>query len=264
MTWDPTQYLRYGDERSRPFFELVARIGADSDDVRTVVDLGCGPGNLTATLADRWPSARVVGVDNDDAMLHAAAASAGDGLSFVSGDIATWQAEGGAPVDVLVSNAALQWVLDHVERLPSLLEQVRPGGWLAFQVPGNLDDPHHQSIREVRSRSRWASFPALAALPTRTHVSKTASFYADVLAPLCDHVDAWETSYVHILQGDDPILEWVKGTGLRPVLQALETDELRAEFCAELAPLLRDAYPSRPWGTPFPFRRVFVVVRRAS
>ena len=157
MTWDPTQYLRYGDERSRPFFELIARIGADSDNVRSVVDLGCGPGNLTATLADRWPSARVVGIDNDDAMLRAAAALVGDGLSFVFSDIATWLAAGGEPVDVLVSNAALQWVLDHAERLPSLLAQVRPGGWFAFQVPGNLDDKHHQAIREVRARPRWAA-----------------------------------------------------------------------------------------------------------
>jgi trans-aconitate 2-methyltransferase len=261
MTWDPTQYLRYGDERSRPFFELVARIIADDAEVRSVVDLGCGPGNLTETLATRWPAAHVLGVDNDAAMLAAAASTVGERVRYESGDIATWTPS--VPVDVLVSNAAFQWVLSHLELLPTLLTNVRPGGWFAFQVPGNLDDPHHQAIREVRARTKWASMPTLAALPFRTHVSYPASTYLDVLTPLCSEVDAWETSYVHILQGANPILDWVKGTGLRPVLSALDTDDLRAEFCAELAPLLGAAYPQRDWGTPFPFKRVFVVARRA-
>lgn len=259
MTWDPTQYLRYGDERSRPFFELVARILTDDSEVRSVVDLGCGPGNLTATLATRWPGADVLGVDNDAAMLAAAASTAGERVRYESGDIATWTPV--EPVDVLVSNATFQWVLPHLDLLPTLLTNVRPGGWFAFQVPGNLDDPHHQAIREVRARTKWAK--KLDALPLRTHVSYPASTYLDVLAPLCSHVDAWETSYVHILQGDNPILDWVKGTGLRPVLTALDSDDMRAEFCVELAPILRQAYPQRTWGTPFPFKRVFVVARRA-
>ena len=261
MTWDPKQYLRFVDERSRPFFELVGRILTDRDDeIRSVVDLGCGPGNLTSTLAQRWPGAQVLGVDNDAAMLSSAAATASSTVRYEHGGIAAWKPV--RPVDVLVSNAAYQWVLPHLELLPTLLEHVRPGGWFAFQVPGNLDDPHHQAIREVRSRTPWAAVDTLAALPARTHVSYPAATYLDVLAPLCSNVDAWETSYVHVLQGQDPILEWVKGTGLRPVLSALATDDLRAEFCAELAPLLRAAYPSRSWGTPFPFKRVFVVARR--
>ncbi len=261
MTWDPTQYLRYGDERSRPFFELVARILTGDAEVLSVADLGCGPGNLTTTLAERWPAARVLGVDNDAAMLAAAASTLRERVRYESGDIATWKPT--EPVDVLVSNAALQWVLPHLELLPMLLSNVRSGGWFAFQVPGNLDDPHHQAIREVRARTKWASIPKLAALPIGTHVSYPASTYLDVLAPLCGHVDAWATSYVHILQGNDPILEWVKGTGLRPVLEALDTDDMRAEFCADLSPLLRSAYPQRDWGTPFPFKRVFVVARRS-
>jgi trans-aconitate 2-methyltransferase len=261
MTWDPKQYLRFGDERSRPFFELVARILPDDAEVRSVVDLGCGPGNLTTTLTTRWPAALVLGIDNDASMLAAAASTAGERVRYEAGDIATWRPN--EPVDVLVANAAFQWVLPHLELLPTLLTNVRTGGWFAFQVPGNLDDPHHQAIRAVRARTKWASVPRLAELPARTHVSYPASTYLDVLAPLCSHVDAWETTYVHILQGPDPILDWVKGTGLRPVLTALDTDELRGEFCAELAPLLRAAYPQRDWGTPFPFKRVFVVARRS-
>jgi trans-aconitate 2-methyltransferase len=258
--WNPEQYARFGDERSRPFFELVNRIGAT--DPRTVVDLGCGPGALTASLVERWPSADVLGVDNDAAMLASATNVLGDSkaLRFTSGDIATWRVT--EPADVIVSNAALQWVPNHLELLPALAAQVKPGGWFAFQVPGNLDDAHHQAIRAVRRRQRWASIPTIAALPERTHVSSTAVTYTDKLADCGFSVDAWETTYVHILHGHDPILEWVKGTGLRPVLNALPSEEARDGFCRELAPLLRDAYPSRPYGTPFPFRRVFVVAHR--
>lgn len=256
--WDPQQYARYGDERSRPFFELIGRIG--TADARTVVDLGCGPGGLTASLAERFPSARIIGVDNDPAMLAAAAAFGSDRVRFEAGDLATWTP--GKPVDVLVSNAALQWDLGHLARMPDFLDHVTPGGWFAFQVPGNLDDAHHQAIRAVRRRDRWSSVAALAEIPERTHVSRPAAEYLDVLARLGCAVDAWETTYVHILTGPDPVLEWVKGTALRPVLAALPDDAARAEFAAELAVLLREAYPSQPYGTPFPFRRVFVVAHR--
>jgi trans-aconitate 2-methyltransferase len=262
--WNPDQYARYSDQRSRPFFELVDRIQINEprDAPLTVVDLGCGPGNLTATLTERWPTAKVLGVDNDEAMLASARKIVRDdsALKFEHGDIATWRASG--PVDVIVANAAFQWVLNHNELLPEFAAQVKPGGWFAFQVPGNLNDPHHQAIRSLRKQQPWASVAALAALPDRTHVSLTAVEYLDLLAPHGFTVDAWETSYVHLLQGSDPILEWVKGTGLRPVLAALETDEQRNDFCSELAPLLRASYPSKSYGTPFPFRRVFVVAQR--
>ncbi len=255
--WNPEQYNRYADERSRPFFELVDRIRVNEP--TSVVDLGCGPGSLTATLTERWPTAAVIGVDNDAAMLASAQPLADKSakLGFESGDIATWRPV--EPVDVIVSNAALQWVPNHIQLLPSLLEHLRPGGALAFQVPGNLDDPHHQAIRAVRTRPHWAGIPGLQQLPERTHSSSSAVVYTDALAPLDVAIDAWETTYVHILQGSDPILEWVKGTGLRPVLNALPDQEAKDAFCAELAPLLRDAYPTRTYGTPFPFRRVFVV-----
>lgn len=257
--WDPRQYSRFGDERSRPFFELVRRIAAV--DAKTVVDLGCGPGNLTAALAERFVGAHIIGVDNDVAMLRAAAAHTGDRVRFEAGDLATWAPE--QPVDVLVSNAALQWDLDHLARLPSLLRHVAPGGWFAFQVPGNLDDPHHQAIRALRRREPWAAIPAMTAIPERTHVSRPAVEYLDVLAREGCRVDAWETTYVHVLSGPNPVLEWVKGTALRPVLDALPDDESRVAFCDELAVLLGEAYPSQPYGTPFPFRRVFVVAQRA-
>ncbi len=262
MTWDPTQYQRYSDERSRPFHELVDRIVVDPASVETAVDLGCGPGLLTATLCDRWPNAQVIGVDNDANMLASAAALASDRLSFASGTVQSWRPA--APVDVVVSNATLQWVPGHLAMLPNLLTMVRPGGWFAFQVPGNLDDLHHQEIRSLYRSTPWSDIPAIRALPDRTHGSHTATEYLDVLGPLCSHIDGWETTYIHILQGTDPVLEWVKGTALRPVLAALGTDEARAEFLAQLAPRLRAAYPSGVWGTPFPFKRIFVVGQRSA
>jgi trans-aconitate 2-methyltransferase len=261
MTWNPTQYQRYSDERSRPFHELVDRISVDPIAVKAAVDLGCGPGDLTATLCDRWPNAQVIGVDNDANMLVSAGALASDRLSFASGTAQGWRPA--VPVDVVVSNATLQWVPGHLAMLPHLLTTVRPGGW-SFQVPGNLDDPHHQEIRSLYRSKPWSDIPAVKELPERTHGSHTATEYLDVLATLCSHIDGWETTYIHILQGDDPVLEWVKGTALRPVLAALQTDEARAAFLAQLAPRLRAAYPSSAWGTPFPFKRVFVVSQRAG
>jgi trans-aconitate 2-methyltransferase len=262
VTWDPTQYQRYSDERSRPFHELVDRIAIDPAAVEAAVDLGCGPGHLTATLCDRWPNAQVIGVDNDANMLASAAELTIDRLSFANGTVQGWRPA--SSVDVVVSNATLQWVPGHLAMLPDLLTMVRPGGWLAFQVPGNLDDPHHQEIRSLYRSAPWSDIPVVKALPDRTHSSHSATEYLDVLAPLCSHIDGWETTYIHILQGPDPVLEWVKGTALRPILAALETDEGRSEFLAQLAPPLRAAYPSSAWGTPFPFKRIFVVAQRAA
>jgi trans-aconitate 2-methyltransferase len=269
--WDPKQYERYGDERSRPFFELVERIPGDGIGGRpgVVVDLGCGPGPLTASLVGRWPSARIIGVDNDAAMLEQAhkltvGSLAISNLSFVNGDIGTWKATDHqvGSVDVVIANAALQWDLGHLDRMEHLLNQVTPGGYLAFQVPGNLDDPHHQAIRRQWAEPQWQAYAGIAALPDRTHNSHEANTYLHALATLGATVDAWDTTYVHILQGSDPVLEWVKGTALRPVLNALPDAATRNQFCDELAPKLRAAYPNETYGTPFPFKRVFVVAQR--
>lgn len=258
MTWDPVQYQRFGDERSRPFFELVDRVPVEKPTV--IFDLGCGPGPLTATLGARWPGALVIGVDNDRAMIASADAYATERTRFALADLATWTPE--LPADVIVANAAFQWVPGHRHRLIAWMDMLNPGGALAFQVPGNLDDAHHQIIRALRASARWRTVGRLAELPERTHDSFRAAEYLDTLAPLSASVDAWETTYVHILSGTDPVLEWVKGTALRPVLAALDDEDERTDFCADLAPLLREAYPPRQWGTPFPFRRVFVVATR--
>ncbi len=252
--WDPEVYRRYADERDRPFHELVGRIGAGSP--ASVVDLGCGDGRLTATLAERWPGASVLGVDSSEAML--AGTPAGPRLRFEAGRIEDWVPAG--PVDVLVTNAALQWVPAHWEHLPRLVGAVAPGGWLALQVPGNGDAPSHALLRRLRASPRWRDRLGDAG---RWPDVLDAPGYVRSLAGLGCAVDAWETTYAHVLAGPDPVLGWVRGTALRPVLERLSADEA-AEFEAEYGAALREAYPARPYGTVVPFRRVFAVARVAA
>lgn len=259
-SWDPSQYLAFSDERSRPFFDLVARIGAPADAVGAVVDLGCGPGGLTATLAQRWPAASVTGVDSSADMLAQAAKldDAGGRLAFVQADLSEWAP--GGPLDVIVSNAALQWVPGHQELLARFVSWLQPGGWLAFQVPGNFRSPSHALLADLRRSARWAGQVGEGA--DRHLAVEDPAGYAERLVGLGCRADAWETTYLHLLDGPDPVLEWVKGTGLRPVLDRLEGAD-REAFLAEYGAALRTAYPAWPSGlTPLPFRRIFVVAQR--
>lgn len=247
MNWDPTQYARYADERGRPFLDLLARVGATAPNC--VVDLGCGPGTLTALLAHRWPDATVVGIDSSPEMITAAASV--PGVSFELGSVETWTPD----ADVIISNATLQWVPAHRDLLTQWAASLPAGGWLAFQVPGNFGSPSHRIMREVAER-----FGVAGALRHEDAVAEPVE-YASVLLDAGLVADVWETTYVHVLQGPDPVLEWVRGTGLRPVLAALPEAELDA-FTAEYAARLREAYPPTPHGTLFPFRRIFAVGRR--
>jgi trans-aconitate 2-methyltransferase len=254
-TWDPDRYLAYADERGRPFVELLARVGAH--DPGDVVDLGCGPGNLTALLARRWPGARVRGIDSSPEMV--AAAQAGQpGIGFEVGDLRDWVA-GGETADVLVSNATLQWVPGHLDLLSALAERVRPGGWLAFQVPGNFDEPSHTIRRDLAAESPYDAHTVGVAVPA----SHDPATYLEALAGAGCSVDAWETTYLHVLTGDDPVFTWVSGTGARPTLEALPGD-LRPAFEEEFRRRLRTAYPSGPLGVVLPFRRIFVVAQVAA
>ena len=258
-TWDPDRYLTYADERGRPFVELVARVGADAP--AEVVDLGCGAGNLTGLLAERWPDARVVGLDSSPEMIAAAQKSApglGQPVTYAVADLRDWRPE--QPVDVLVSNATLQWVPGHLELLPSLVAAVRPGGWFAFQVPGNFDEPSHTIRRELAAEAPYAEHTADADHPD----SHDPVVYYDALAATGCAVDVWETTYTHVLRGPDPVFTWVSGTGARPTLQALP-DDLRPAFEAEFKSRLAAAYPVRADGTVLlPFRRVFAVAQRLA
>ena len=256
-TWDPDRYLTYADERGRPFVELLARVHADAPE--RVADLGCGPGNLTVLLAQRWPAASVTGVDSSPEMIDAARRAHTGAATFDVGDLRSWTAPDGG-VDVLVSNATLQWLPDHLDLLPGLVEQVRPGGWLAFQVPGNLDEPSHIIRSELAAEEPYAAHTAGVTFP----LSHGPATYLEVLAGLGCTVDAWETTYLHVLadrDDPDPVFTWVSGTGARPTLQALP-DDLRPRFEAEFKRRLREAYPDDGHGVVLPFRRIFVVAQK--
>jgi Trans-aconitate methyltransferase len=250
MRWDAQVYGRYADERGRPFVDLLGRVGAEKP--RRVVDLGCGPGALTALLAQRWPDAQVEGVDSSAEMIDAATPA--ERLSFRVQDVSSWTMP--ADADVVISNATLQWVPTHRALLASWAAALPPGGWLAFQVPGNFGAPSHALMRSLAAK--WGVGDVLR----HEDAVATPAEYADLLLGAGLQVDVWETTYLHVLAGDDPVLQWVRGTGLRPVLAALSPSDAD-EFSAEYARLLREAYPPGEHGTVFPFRRVFAVGHRS-
>ena len=255
--WHPGSYLRYAGERARPFVELVARVAADAP--RTVVDLGCGEGSLTASLAQRWPGARVTGVDSSPEMLAAAVAAAGP-VTFELGDVRDWAPAG--PVDVVVGNAVLHWVPEHPELMTRWAAAVPSGGWLAVQVPGNFRAPTHALLAQLCTAPEWAD--RLAAAAPRPDTVLEPAGYAELLAGAGLDADVWETTYLHVLRGPDPVLAWVRSTALRPVLALLDEDAA-TRFTAAYAAALRDAYPPRADGsTVLPFRRVFAVGSRPT
>ncbi|MFI8005603.1 trans-aconitate 2-methyltransferase [Streptomyces sp. NPDC086010] len=260
-TWDPRQYLRHADHRTRPFHDLLARIGPlPHEPSPRIADLGCGAGNVTALLAERWPGARITGYDSSPRMLERARDRTSPLLDFAEADAATWTPD--ATYDLIVSNALLQWVPGHTGRFPHWLGALAPGGTLAFQVPGNFDAPSHTLMRELAASPRWAG--RLGGLLRHADAVLTPADYLAHLTAPGRTVDVWETTYLHLLQGEDPVLDWVKGTGLRPVLDALADDpEARDTFTGEYRDLLRTAYPAGPHGTVFPFRRIFAVARTA-
>ena len=253
--WDPAQYERFERERAQPFHDLVARVPDGA--VRHAADLGCGTGELTRTLLTRWPGAQIVGVDSSDAMLARATAGASSSrLRFVHADLRAWEPP--APLDRIVSNAALQWVPDHRELLARLVGFLAPGGTLAVQMPHNDESPTHEILRALWRDARFAS--QLGEAPTDRRVA-ASSWYGERLLGLGCDVEVWETVYLHRMENAEGIVEWVKGTALRPVLSRLDTSESEA-FLAAYTERVRDAYPSGPNGTWFPFRRLFFVATR--
>jgi trans-aconitate 2-methyltransferase len=253
--WDPTTYLTFADHRGRPFHDLVGRVAVENP--RRVVDLGCGPANQTLTLAQRWPDAIVQAIDSSPDMVAAARES---GIDAQVGDVNEWVPE--PDTDVVLTNAVLQWVPEHRALLRRWAGQLPSGAWLGMQVPGNFTAASHVLIRQQADSATWRT--TLGSIGLRgDDVVATPQEYADLLTAEGCQVDAWETTYLQLLTGEDPVLTWVTGTALRPIRAAL-TDEGWATFVAELRPKLRAAYPPRADGsTWFDFRRVFVVARTA-
>ncbi|MEV0184479.1 trans-aconitate 2-methyltransferase [Streptomyces sp. NPDC050625] len=264
-TWDPGQYLRHAGHRARPFTDLLARIPDLPGTRPRIADLGCGPGNVTALLAERWPTAHITGYDNSPDMLdrahvdHEGPTSGGGRLDFAHADVRTWTP--GEPYDLIVSNATLHWVPGHADRFADWIDALEPGGTFAFQVPDNIDAPLHALMRELAATPRWKT--RLADVLRHEDSVHAPGVYLDRLARLGCATDVWQTTYFHVLRGEDPVLDWVKGTGLRPALTVLADDpEARDAFVAEYRDLLRQAYPSQEYGTVLPFRRLFAVARK--
>lgn len=253
MAWDPKTYLAFGEERTRPAHELLARVPMENP--KHVVDLGCGPGNSTALLAARWPDADLEGVDNSAEMLNDARQSKFS-ARWTEADVATWDPS--SPYDVIFSNATLQWVPDHERLLPTIVSHVAKNGVFAFQVPRNFTEPCHTLIHDIAGNSRWAN--KLAGVRDVAHVLEPEAYFG-VLEPHARSIDIWETRYVQVLQGEDAVFRWMSGTGLRPFSNALDGKE-REDFLAEYRVRVAAAYPKHESGvTLYPFQRLFCVAR---
>lgn len=254
--WNPGTYLAFGDHRGRPFSDLLARIDCESP--KRVVDLGCGPGNLTERLKCHWPGAAVEAVDTSPEMVAAARRR---GVDAHLGDLRDWTPQPGT--EVVVSHAALQWVPEHSDLLVRWAGALEPGAWIAVQLPGNYDAPSHAAVRQLAERQPWAQL--IGDNPLRAgNVVRDPAYYAELLTDAGCRVEAWETTYLHDLVGDDAVLNWLTDGDLNPILAAL-TDEQKNRFRAEMIPLLDLAYPPRPDGrTYYPFRRIFVVAQLSN
>lgn len=257
--WDPGQYHKFGDHRLRPALELFERamLALGGREPRQVYDLGCGAGEIARIMAERWPEARVVGLDSSAEMLKKAEAAGASRVEWLEADVATWEAEPKA--DLLYSNAMFQWVDGHPSVFPRMMDQLAPGGVMAVQMPLSFGQTSHMLLRETLEDF---GTPELRKSVARKWV-EDADWYYDLLKPQAAFLDIWEVRYLQVLQGDDPVLEWVKGSALRPVLTALGPEEAD-RFLAAYGAALRTAYPKRAGGeTLFPFHRLFLVVGKA-
>jgi trans-aconitate 2-methyltransferase len=255
MTWSAAQYLKFEHERTRPVRDLVARI--PNAQVLSAADIGCGPGNSTEVLRERYPQARIIGLDSSTDMISAARKRLPD-IAFEVADICEWRPK--EPLDVLLANAVLQWLPDHETLFPALIAKLKPAGTLAVQMPDNLDEPSHRLMGEVARNGHWAAKLADAtSARTERHL---AGWYFRLLRAHAPQVDVWCTTYFHPLAGARAIVEWLKGTGLRPFLDPLEEGE-RDAFLARYEEAIAKAYPAEADGTVLlPFPRLFVVAVR--
>jgi trans-aconitate 2-methyltransferase len=260
-TWEPERYLRFADQRGRPFEDLLARIPAEAP--ARVADLGCGPGNVTELLTRRWPEASILGVDSSAEMIDTAKARAIPGrLGFVQADLREWRAA--QPVDVLITNATLQWVPGHLDLLPTLLGQVTPGGWFAMGVPGNFTAPSHALLAELQQDDRWSGYFTGAQFRPASH---EPADYLRALIAAGAQAEVWETTYYYVLPGGNGVLDFVSSTALRPVLTELggPGTDAAGEFVNAYAAALRVAYPLTQLADRtvqiLPFRRLFAIAQ---
>lgn len=252
MSWSSEQYSKFEKQRNRPIMDLLANIPNPS--VHTAMDLGCGPGNSTELLLDRFPEAEVAGMDSSADMIEAARKRL-PGIDFQVGDISGWQPT--EKYDIVLANAALQWVPDHEKLFPTLLKHLKPGGTLAVQMPDNFEEPSHRAMRDIASRNEWTG--RLAEVVPR--VSRPgAAWYYELLEKKAAVVDVWRTIYHHpLIGGLDAIVEWFKGSGLTPYLALLDEEEQQA-FLAQYRDEIAKSYRvNEEGGVLLPFPRLFLV-----
>ena len=255
--WNADQYLKFKNERTQPAIDLAARVLLEHP--RRIIDVGCGPGNSTAVLASRFPEAELSGLDSSADMLVTARASNAE-IKWFQADVTTWEPE--EKYDLIFSNAVLQWVPDHQSVFPRLMRFLNPGGALAVQLPVHYESPLHQCVVEISELPQWREVTANA---RKRLVNESRSFYYDLLSPLTPEIDLWETEYIHIMESVEAILEWFRGMGLRPYLEALRDDEQRAGFERQLLKRYQNAYPVQQNGKVlFPFRRLFIVAYQTT
>ena len=253
--WDAEVYLKFAAERTRPSMDLIQRI--ELTDPRSIIDLGCGPGNSTEALRLRWPAASVIGLDNSPQMIETAKQGHPEG-AWVVGDAGQWKAD--EPFDLVFANAVLHWIPGHARLCRHLLDQLAPGGALAVQVPAHYDSPLHLEILEVSKDPTWNGRMEAA---RKALTNEPPTFYYDVLQSVASRLDLWETTYYHQLAGPEAVVEWFRGTGLRPFLEVLSSDRERKRFERMLAERYTKAYPRRAGGKIlFPFRRLFFIAYR--
>jgi trans-aconitate 2-methyltransferase len=254
MSWSARQYSLFEQQRTRPVRDLVAAIPRES--AQTAVDLGCGPGNSTEVLAERFPQARVTGLDSSTDMLGEARQRLA-AVEFIQADIGDWKPA--QTYDVILANASLQWVPDHAQLYPRLVSLLNPAGVLAVQTPDNLDEPAHRLAREIAAGPQWADRIGDVRHPDR----HPAPYYFDLLRPHCAEVDVWRTTYHHPLAGGHPaVVEWFKGSALRPYLQRLD-QAAQQDFLDTYLHAISQAYPLLADGTVLlPFPRLFIVATR--
>lgn len=257
--WNAVQYMQFSDHRTRPALDLLMHIHIDNPGL--IYDLGCGTGNITQLLEEHWPKANIIGIDNSDSMLSLAR-KLNSKIDWVQADLSTSRFS--KPADLIFSNSTLHWLQNHEKLFPYLAKNLNQNGVLAIQMPNNFQAPSHECIIEVAKNQRWQKklLPILIFDTAKLLPVHEPQFYYNALAPILQNIDIWETEYLQILQGENPILEWMKGTSLRPILHALDEVE-RTEFLNEYAELLNQYYPQdRHGNTLFPFKRLFILGNR--
>lgn len=254
--WNPDAYLQFRNERTQPSIDLVTRLHMNPG---RIIDIGCGPGNSTAVLKHRWPEAEATGLDSSVAMIEKAKEN-DKSINWIVGD-ASGDLSSLGIFDLVFSNAALQWIPDHHIVLPKLFDMLSETGVLAVQVPYIEQIPFHLTLQEMRKSRKWRDYCKDS---TGHYIMHPPSFFYDILSRLTDRLDFWQTDYIHLMDSPSDIVKWLSATGLRPYLDALQSEELRNGFLHDFENLIREAYPPA-WNGKilFPFRRLFFTAQKS-